>query len=616
MSRPAHDALTLTIATSRTVNGVGATANRPYLEGLPAYLADCVDPGGSQAATGTITAAGPLVGDTITFRGPDGVSTVVFTAIEDYCTGYITAMAPIVAGAAQLVLGAVNFACIRNKATGTVQCIGAQVNDYVDIAGIRFTAKGAESLAAREFDQSGTDIQAATSLAACIMFAANAALITAALDAASQVPVPGASLSGISGGTDTVTLMPSVYGAWGKATVVSSAPARIILAGGIGGGTMGLTTPVAASQEFGSSDFYVGKTDPVASVVADIVAAINAAATSAAMDIANAGPVPTAPFGHLHAVAASPRVNLTSSQLGNSGKLTLVSNQAGLVVSGATMTRTAALASALQFDSLLNADGGTNTGVATSIAAVLNNANTDTALTAMGGSSVTSTPLVAVNTVVADTAGSTGAMRVTSSNGVRLAISANALGKTMVTWTAVQLNACSTALQARVDAGSGMTATNMNTAMNAVGGVSGIAVTATNLEDILSILAGRVYRLPIPALKDPTGKNWDVTPQGSFVAPNVVHDTQMLSGEWRPLAVGGDTVYADIGGIRTTVDTAHFQASLLTGQLAHYAAGIELFPDADVQAFVSDWTRRTHRQATLTNQRVVTVYDDDGTLLA
>ena len=52
------------------------------------------------------------------------------------------------------------------------------------------------------------------------------------------------------------------------------------------------------------------------------------------------------------------------------------------------------------------------------------------------------------------------------------------------------------------------------------------------------------------------------------------------------------------------------------GQLARYAQGITLFPDADVQAHVAPTLlSKQSRQATLLSQRIVTVYDDDGTLL-
>jgi hypothetical protein len=195
------------------------------------------------------------------------------------------------------------------------------------------------------------------------------------------------------------------------------------------------------------------------------------------------------------------------------------------------------------------------------------------------------------------------------------------------------------ALLGRMDAGLGMTLANINTILLAQAGTeltnAGGSNSAGLVADVLSLLAGRGYTVSVGALKytavaaPDTVHVWSATPRGSFTTPNVVFDTEMNFGEWRPtnrwvkhgkerraVVSGGDTVDHEIRGVRTTVDSTHFQNSLQQGQLAAYTSGITLFPDAAVQAFVSDWTRRTHRQATLTNQRVVTVYDDDGTLLA
>jgi hypothetical protein len=53
----------------------------------------------------------------------------------------------------------------RRKRAAPISC---EVGDTVTIGGVTFTAAAAQSLPDREFDQSGTDTQCATSIAACV----------------------------------------------------------------------------------------------------------------------------------------------------------------------------------------------------------------------------------------------------------------------------------------------------------------------------------------------------------------------------------------------------------------------------------------------------------------
>jgi len=628
VNRPVTDLLGLSGTGPIVVTGRQESAAQFVLSGLAAYLADRIDPGGSQAATGSVTAVGPLVGDTLRLTGPDGVLTQDFMAVENTATSTITVGTP-VAGAAQLTIGGVAFACVEDAATGTVLIkVGCAAGDIVTIAGVPFTAVNGVPVAAnQEFQDvagSGSAILTAASLVAAINDAASQALLTVALDALVAVPTAG-TLTGANGGTATVTLTPSVPGVWGDATLAeNTATVRVA----VSGAAMTHTDPVAANQEFGSAAHYSGSANATGDVVASLVATINDPATVLLLDAANAGPVPTADFGHVVAVDANPAVGLTASQPGFSGKLSLATAQAlELAIPGAELTLVQANPAAFEFDSLINSTAGTNATVAASIRAMFNDAATDAVLAAIGGCSITAAaPVGGLVGLTADTAGATGAMALTAPVGAaRLTIAANSLGKTMVTWTATRLNACATAIQALVDAGSACTTAGINGACNGVAGVSGISVGASATEDILSILAGRVYQLPVGVTKDPTGKNWDTTAQGSFTTPNTVFDTDMVDGEWRPAnrwvkhgktVTGGDTVNNEIGGIRLTVDSAHFQASITTGQLAHYASGtVDLFPDAAVRTHISNWTRGTNRQAPLANQRIITVYDDTGVVL-
>lgn len=205
-------------------------------------------------------------------------------------------------------------------------------------------------------------------------------------------------------------------------------------------------------------------------------------------------------------------------------------------------------------------------------------------------------------------------------------------------WTAANLLATANALMARVDGGLAMTLAAVNVVLAANAGAeltnAGGSNSVGTLAELLSILAGRVYRVPVGAVKfavavaPNTVHVWDATIRGSFTTPVTVFDSQMLGGEIRPNArwvkhgkekqsvvSGGDVQNNEVGGVRSVQDTTHFQASLQNGQLRNFAtAGLTLFPDNDLLPFVSTQYQRT-QQAAIVGARVVTVYDDDGSLL-
>ena len=231
------------------------------------------------------------------------------------------------------------------------------------------------------------------------------------------------------------------------------------------------------------------------------------------------------------------------------------------------------------------------------------------------------------------------------SNAARLVLDAASaasgrFSRTVERWDAAQLASAVSGvngIQTRVDAGLGLTLAEVNVLLLAScnGDLGGTSIAGSNstgdLQELLSIMAGRRYQIPLGAVKftptvsPETVSVWTATQRGSFTVSRQVFDTAMVGGEWGPstpwvkrgsTVSGGDVSTNDLGGIRSTVDSTHLESSLQTGQLSHYASGVSLFPDAAVSAFVSNWTRRTLRKSTLTNQRVVTVYDDDGTVLA
>lgn len=521
---------TVTVSAGVLYGSAGATS----VTGLTAYLADKVDPGGLQQATGTVTMSGPLVGDLITFTGPGGVLTQAYTAVENTATGTVTSANP-VAGVAALTIGGVACSCVENAATGTITVDTVVNGNTVSIAGVTFTAAAAADHANRIFlntAAAGSDILCAADLAACINTAGPQALITAALGAEAGVTITGAN-----GGTAVVTLTCSVPGAYGDAALVGTG-LRLV----VSGATMTHTdaNPAANPPQFNSFAHFTGQGTAAVKnglVATSIAAMVNNAATQAKLDAANPGPAPASKNGHMTAAAASTVVTLTASQVGWAGQLTLASVGATLAVSGATLVRTAANPALFQFDSLLNAS--TNILAATSFVSALNNAASDTALgVTIGGSAVTATNVggtSAIVTITADTAGSLGVMPITPSAAGRTVVSADALTKAMATWTSAQLNDAAAAIQALVDSGAAMTTVAINAAINGIAGVSGVSITTSgSLQDVLEIVSGRAYVVTVPVTKNPTGTNWIVTGTGGFNAlqpylHNYTTDSMLIS---------------------------------------------------------------------------------------
>jgi len=228
------------------------------------------------------------------------------------------------------------------------------------------------------------------------------------------------------------------------------------------------------------------------------------------------------------------------------------------------------------------------------------------------------------------------------------------LTRTPDVWDTSTISTAVGALMARVDAGQSMTLVDVNTALAVVeADLTGVAASSNSvgtLAELLSVLAGRAYEIPRAAVKfvaavaPDEAHIWSPTLAGGFTVADTVFDSQMYGGEWGPststtgltlagepipdrvlkygrelntTVIGGDVVNNEIGAARATFDGTHFQASVQNGQLARFAQGITLFPDQDVQAHVAQFlSTKQVRQATLLNQRIVTVYDDDGTLLA
>lgn len=306
--------------------------------------------------------------------------------------------------------------------------------------------------------------------------------------------------------------------------------------------------------------------------------------------------------------------------------------------------------------------GASDNDAAANLAAALNDAgdvhpamdavlppNTHTLGTNVGAPSAT-VLIQPEDAVAALVTGFDGEFQIGVSNETRLQLDADServarLYRATGAWDTATLELAVAAVQNLVDSAAAATLAGVNTALASVGAeLTGATSNSTGtLLELLSVLAGRTYRIDAGALKylPVTAPNevsvWDATQRGSFTTPVSVYATDMLGGEWGPVLTGvkpvrvggsdsrpvfssaGDVVNNEIAGARSTYDSTAFQASVQNGQLAQFANGVTLFPDAEVQAFAA----RRHpnglpalaRVAELTNQRLVTVYDDDGTLL-
>ena len=584
----------------------GGLAKDAY--GVEAYLVDRVEPGAVDVASGTLTAVGPLHGDTVTVAG------VVFTATANYATG--TAQSTGAQAGDTVTVGATTFNCVEDTATGTALMGAVVAGNTVVVGGVTFTAvnPGPAVPANQEFDDvpaSGSDIATAASLVATVNDAASQALIVAAN--------AGASATAVNGGTATVTLTATVPGAQGDLTLAETG-AHVTLSGV----AMTHTNANAAAGEF-NSFAHLG-TDIL--VAGSLAAAVNASAVP--VSAANGG---------------TDTVTITADTRGLVGELALAESTAGarLVVSGANLATVAPVAASQEFAAL--AAVASNAAVATSFRTTLVDAASIALMqAATGGSYATAVApgaaivtLTAVDNLGVALPGNTGDLQFLTSNATRLVRSANnilagTLTRAHGNWTRTILTATATALQARVDAGSAMALSDINTVLAAQAGAEltnagGSASTGVVLE-LLSIFAGRGYRAPQYA--DRTGTLnvyftglglWDATQRGGFTRWVRKSDTNFYAGEFKPTLHGGDWVEQEIAPIRYSAKTAAFMISLATGTLATFGAvagmpPVTLWPDSDPCPHYPWAFQGTLQYPEVPNARVLTVYDDDGTVLA
>ena len=188
-------------------------------------------------------------------------------------------------------------------------------------------------------------------------------------------------------------------------------------------------------------------------------------------------------------------------------------------------------------------------------------------------------------------------------------------------WTPALLATLSADILAYVDAGTSFTTAAAGddldvliAAVNAGSSLSGGASTG-DLMELLSILSGRGYLLPAGAQKL-TGGAWSAVQAGAFTTDVQHFGTTWSFGEIKPAAIGGDTEAVETKPIRHTYDGTAFQVSLGAGHLATFSSGVTLFPDSDLVPHHRSEYQGDLAFPVVTNARVVTVYDDDGSLLA
>lgn len=591
INRPQNDALYLSTA--------GVVSQDTY--GLTAYFADRLEPGGTEVATGTITSAGPLVGDTLTVGG------VTFTAAESTATGTILSNGPLV-GDTVTIKGIVFTAAETNAVGGCTVLATCAAGDSITIDGNTFTAVNAAP-GANEF----LDAQAPNSADASA--ASLAAQVTAAAIGITATN-PGAP-------SPNVTFTAVAPGLAGVVAVTQTG--NHITLTGLTGGNLTLPAVSTATREF--SSMAQSGSDIVSAT--SLVAAINdvTPVTGGQTLILAALPVGVGCTA-TNVGGTSATVTLTATAPGAQGEFAMLESTAGVrfTLSGATMVSVAPNPALQQFASLIEA--GSNALVAASIQATINNAASQLLLVAANGGYTVAcgAPAVATVTLTPDVAGELGAFTLATSAPARVTLSGTHLTRTFETWTVARLAAISAGLIARLDAGLALTEAAINIVINAVPGVSNTSISSpastTTLADILSIMAGRGYYLPAGATKLTNAWTWNTTAAGGFGIPYLAQDSRMLGGEIRPNTIGGDVATREVKPIRHTYLTDELIESLDDGEIAVFLAkagmpAVTLWPRSGIIPQYP-WTYQKallNPKAEVDNAQLIVVYDDDGSIL-
>lgn len=310
--------------------------------------------------------------------------------------------------------------------------------------------------------------------------------------------------------------------------------------------------------------------------------------------------------------------------------VTMASVNANDTVTIAGVVFTAVTGAATAASRQFQRDGGTNTTTATSLVAAINHATPQGLInTALTAGSITASNAGGTSAVVTLTFSLRGTATtlvnatLASSNGTRLPVSGAYLALTLGVPSESDYAAAAAAIIARVDAGLGLTLANINTALSTELGsceltsAGGSSSTGT-VAELLGILAGRGFKLAAGTAlytRPSTSPLW-AGAAGSFTTSGLVNGTTFVDGEWVPSTSGGDTVALELKPIRHTYESASLAISKQLGQLSVLSAFTgTLFPDSDGNVFIpSTYQKSAGHQAPETPSRLVTVYNDDGSL--
>lgn len=310
------------------------------------------------------------------------------------------------------------------------------------------------------------------------------------------------------------------------------------------------------------------------------------------------------------------------------------------------------------FSSVTSAGGGIPATV-TSLVATINNATSvglmklGTILTtyAFATNASPAVTLVARKGAGATQLGWMGNITVATGGGhvTGTSITLGRLARTHEVWTPAVEIATATDIIARLDAGLSLSLSDINTILLADAGAeltnAGGSQSVGTVAGVLAVLAGRTYRAPVRdytrrATVDATtpavvvgdvDSSWNfrymdstyptfkwhapTTGRGGFTQMILNNGSGMSDGEIKPTTIGGDVENREVGGIRHTYNVDALTASLVSGQLQRMTNSTLLWPTSNVfPHFPFGQSGFTEYDPT-TAPRLVTVYNDDGTVL-
>lgn len=254
------------------------------------------------------------------------------------------------------------------------------------------------------------------------------------------------------------------------------------------------------------------------------------------------------------------------------------------------------------------AGAGSDIASAATLTATINDAASQTLIsTATGGVVVTAadggTDTV---TLTASVAGPTGDLALATNSALTMVLSGPTMTRANSQWDAGTVATATAALIARVDAGLPLTLADVNTILSAVDAeLTGVSTNSVGvLEDLLSVMAGRGYTVGATAqLYSPAGV-FNPVLVGGFAVDVLTFDPEFNDSP------SGTLVPTEVKPIRHTYDTGALQESAALGHILRFANGdVTLFPDSDMLPPIPG------QQAPIVGARVITVYNDDGTVL-